>query len=107
MASGNNDTYIPVALGIKPKATKAWMALMNAQDEHQHYPCLNNPYLYMDYNGSDSESPERIWLSVDDCEALCYGCPIIKQCHDFAVANEETNGVWGGIDMSVAPDSIF
>jgi len=36
-------------------------------------------------------------LTDDQAEQLCHGCPLLKQCYDFAVANNEQYGLWGGI----------
>ena len=91
--------------GVSKDAMPEWMALQKAQEENPHYPCLNNPYFYMDYDGAGVEVEKEDgvvynrFLSEDDIEALCYGCPIIKQCYDFALANNERYGVWGGIDF--------
>jgi WhiB family redox-sensing transcriptional regulator len=29
-------------------------------------------------------------------EAICNGCPVRRQCLDFAITNNELAGVWGG-----------
>lgn len=99
--------------GVLKEAMPEWHALSKAQDKNQYYPCLNNPYYYMDYDQSGAEvdlDEEKVYnelLSEDDVEALCYGCPILKQCYDFAVANEESYGVWGGIDFGRKEDQLF
>ena len=99
--------------GILKEAMPEWRALMKAQDENPYYPCLSNPYYYMDYDetGVDVELEDGTvynrMLSEDDIEALCYGCPLLKQCFDFAVANEESRGVWGGIDFGRSDDQLF
>lgn len=84
-------------LGILPKARKAWEDLCRAQDENPIYPCAGNPDLYTDAD----------FLTEDQAEEICYGCPLLKQCYDFAVANGEQHGVWGGINFSIAPDELF
>lgn len=39
---------------------------------------------------------------VDDdwAEELCHGCPLMKQCYDFAVASNQEYGIWGGINFT-------
>lgn len=37
---------------------------------------------------------DRAWARA---EAACNGCPVAKQCLDWAVATGETQGVWGGL----------
>lgn len=100
-----------IHFGIDPKAMPAWLALGKAQQENPYYPCNLNPYFYTDYDGWGIEREglenQRASLSEDDCEALCYGCPLLKQCYDFAVVNGEKHGVWGGIDFSRKPDTLF
>lgn len=103
------DTYKPNHFGINPEAMPAWRALCSAQDKAEFYPCMNNPYFYTDYDGLgfERDSGYKVSLTEDDCEALCYGCPLLKQCYDFATANKEKYGIWGGIDFSAKPDTIF
>lgn len=114
MAGGNGtlDSFDGANyFGIEPSAMPAWRALAKAQDDNEYYPCLNNPYFYTDYDGFGFETEERggasVGLSEDDCEALCFGCPLLKQCYDFAIANGEDNGIWGGIDFSRKVDTLF
>ncbi len=66
----------------------------------------------MDYTGYgvfDDENGKGIYrqLTVDECEELCYGCPLLKDCYDFAVANGEEYGVWGGVNFNVNADELF
>jgi hypothetical protein len=99
--------------GVSKDAMPEWRALQKAQEDNQYYPCLNNPYFYMDYDGAGVEVEEdgkvvyNRLLSDDDVEALCYGCPLIKQCYEFALANNESYGVWGGIDFGKKDDALF
>jgi hypothetical protein len=99
--------------GVSKDAMPEWRALQKAQEDNQYYPCLNNPYFYMDYDGAGVEVEEdgkvvyNRLLSDDDIEALCYGCPLIKQCYEFALANNESYGVWGGIDFGKKDDALF
>jgi hypothetical protein len=84
-------------LGILPEARGAWEKLCKAQDDNPVYPCAQNPRLFTDTD----------FLSPDEAEVLCYGCPLLKQCYDFAVANSEQYGIWGGINFSITPDELF
>ena len=38
--------------------------------------------------------------AVRQAQKICAGCPVKKQCHQYAIENYETNGVWGGEDMT-------
>jgi hypothetical protein len=86
-----------IDLGILPKARRAWEELCKKQEEHPIYPCISNPDLYTDTD----------FLTEDECEEICHGCPLLKQCYDFAVANGEQNGVWGGVSFSIKPEELF
>ncbi len=98
----------PVYFGINKAAISAWVALGDAMSEEQSYPCRENPYYYMDYDGygfEDEDGNGNIKaLTADDCEALCAGCPLLKLCYDFAVLNNEKHGVWGGINFGAEED---
>lgn len=39
-------------------------------------------------------------LSDETSENICYGCPLLKKCYDFAVASNQEWGVWGGINFT-------
>jgi hypothetical protein len=39
-------------------------------------------------------------VDQDEAEMLCAGCPLLKQCYDYAVAADEPWGIWGGINFS-------
>lgn len=43
---------------------------------------------------------EAEYLSDDTAENICHGCPLLKQCYDFAVASNQEWGVWGGINFT-------
>lgn len=88
------DKFEPAHFGIPKKAIRQWAALNDAMDKHLAWPCLNNPFYYADYEGYHLDP-----LTVDDCEALCADCPLLKQCYDFAVASDQEHGIWGGISF--------
>jgi hypothetical protein len=84
------------SIGIKKSAITAWTKLSKAQEEVTKYNCKDNPYFYTDY----WDDNEGNLLSDEEAEQLCYKCPLIKLCYEFAIANEEEYGVWGGVNMS-------
>ena len=53
-------------------------------------PCKVNPEPF--------DTPETV--SLDNAEELCYSCPLLKQCFDFAVASKQTYGIWGGVNFT-------
>lgn len=96
-----------LAMFLKPGAEPFYDKLFTAKAK-----CFNNPFLYTDYNGYgafEDEDGRAIYrqLTVDECEELCYGCPLIKECYEFAVANEEQHGIWGGVNFGVNEDDLF
>lgn len=79
------------SLWAKPIARKEWDILSHAMDESENYNCYEKPELYSDY-------PENI--TQDEAEVLCYRCPLLKKCYDFAIASEVAWGVWGGVNFT-------
>ena len=53
-------------------------------------PCQTNPEPF--------DTPETV--SLDKAEELCYNCPLLKQCYDFAVGSKQTYGIWGGVNFT-------
>ncbi len=102
------DASEPSYFGIKKHAVQFYNKLRDAQEEFQDWNCRDNPFYYVDYDGYEPEDKERNGspkpLTIDECEALCAGCPLLKQCYDFAVANDEKHGIWGGIDFGAIDD---
>ena len=44
--------------------------------------------------------PEQL-RQGDEAKAICKMCPVKKDCFDYAVSNNETNGIWGGVDFTI------
>lgn len=61
------------------------------QDQHYEIKCQTDPYLYID-------NPYKV--SEDQAEELCHKCPLIKDCYEFAIANDEQYGIWGGVNFT-------
>lgn len=55
-------------------------------------PCMESDKFY-----SDELSPS---VGVDQAEELCYGCPLLKICYDYAVTANESWGIWGGVNFT-------
>jgi hypothetical protein len=103
------DNFEPLHFGIKKKAMQKWLLLSEGMNEHPNFPCKNNSYYYTDYDGYGFEdedgSGKAKKLTEEQCEQLCTDCPLIKLCYDFAVAQEVTHGVWGGINFGAENDA--
>jgi hypothetical protein len=89
--------------GIRREAIGAWIRLSEKQDEHASYPCKDNPYFYTDF----SDQNEQRVVTGEDAEQLCYGCPLIKECYEFATLNKEEYGIWGGINFGLNEDQLW
>lgn len=53
--------------------------------------CQSQPQFYID-------TPEDV--DIDKAEEMCYNCPILKLCYDFAVASNQEWGIWGGVNFT-------
>jgi len=77
----------------KPEATRAFQKLQYLQLQQDTLACKENPEPYID-------KPHL--LEDNEAEELCHKCPLIQACYQFAVANDEQWGVWGGINFTSA-----
>ena len=82
---------------VSDSAMPQWTALQDGMREHL-VPCLGKPEFYAD---------RSIEVSVDKAEEMCYGCPLLKQCYDYAVADNITAGIWGGIHFDEDEGALF
>lgn len=82
---------------ISPDAMKHWVALQNGMRDTKT-PCAGEPEFYAD---------RSIEVSVDMAEQMCYSCPLIKACYDYAVADNITAGIWGGVHFDEDDGAIF
>lgn len=74
--------------------TKDWLVLMDAMEKEagDYVPCMNYPDLFFqELKGSDAIHNQRL------AKELCSGCPIIVQCLDYAMKQNEEYGIWGGL----------
>lgn len=42
-----------------------------------------------------STTGDYVWAAA---KRICFGCPVIGPCRQFALSTAEPNGVWGGLD---------
>ncbi|WP_418061714.1 WhiB family transcriptional regulator [Pimelobacter simplex] len=42
--------------------------------------------------------PAAFMSDAAGAPVVCLRCPVLRQCHDQATANDERSGVWGGLD---------
>lgn len=98
----------PEHYGIPKGAEKAWRALSDAQDQEELWNCKDNSYFYVDYDGKgfDDGDNNPKPLTEDQAAQLCFQCPLLKVCYDYAVAADEKFGVYGGIDFETRLEII-
>lgn len=105
--------FNPEDYGVRPEAVEAQNLMHEKMREAIEsgglYPCYNNPYFYVDYEDLASEDEETAFqpLSDDQVEQLCHGCPLLKECYDFAMADQVKYGVWGGVNFGKDENALF
>lgn len=82
---------------VSDDAMKHWLVLQEGLRENRT-PCTNEPEFWAD---------KSIEISVDKAEEMCYGCPLLKQCYDYAVADNVNAGIWGGIHFDQDEGTLF
>lgn len=67
-----------------------------------HLPRVNAPGEWIEDAacarvGGDSWYPEKGESDVaEDAKRVCRRCPVLAECLDYAIANGEKHGIWGG-----------
>lgn len=82
---------------ISESAMSHWNALQDGLREHQ-VPCAGTPSAWAD---------NSILYSAEDAESMCHGCPLLKQCYDYAVADNVNAGIWGGCHFDEQELALF
>lgn len=87
-------------LGIKQAAAPSWRA-MSERMEELRTPCFVRPDDFIDfadprYPDNPEEQEGKPLPSKYQAEALCAECPIRELCLEYALAQKEDFGVWGG-----------
>ena len=80
-----------------PKAKQLWRELQAGLSK-TITPCLGKPEFYAD---------KSLEVSVDKAEEMCYTCPLIKLCYDYAIADNITAGIWGGVHFDIIEEALF
>jgi WhiB family redox-sensing transcriptional regulator len=42
--------------------------------------------------------PDRAGTDIRTAQAICAGCPVQAECHEFADATNQVHGIWAGVD---------
>jgi hypothetical protein len=58
---------------------------------------------YDPWYGDSPDGEEEVYDEMEDAKSICSGsidgrpCPLLAQCLEFAMTNNERYGVWGGL----------
>jgi hypothetical protein len=81
---------VPEYLELDAETQKMWYHLQSKLDSTPT-PCTTTP------NAASIWTDNCDSVTIDEAEQLCGGCPLLKQCYDFAVASDQPWGIWGGV----------
>ena len=83
---------------LNSRARQKWEALNEAIDEAPIVvPCQNtDPDLWFGDSNQNGYTGNERGFNYTDARKLCNSCPVAKQCLDYALANREEFGMWGG-----------
>jgi WhiB family redox-sensing transcriptional regulator len=62
-----------------------------------------NPHAWRDFAICSSLDPELFYpftsekVDTDRAKAVCFQCPVIGPCGEYALARREPHGIWGGM----------
>ena len=54
----------------------------------------------------DRENPAGLMRTINLARRICGGCPVQIDCLDYALANNEKAGIWGGINFGTAKSRL-
>lgn len=89
---------IPESARMLDSVKPLWYALQTGLEDNTTPCMIAGPDKY-------SDNPESV--SIDEAEELCYGCPLLKQCYDYAVAAKVNWGIWGGVNFTEGEEVLF
>jgi hypothetical protein len=49
-----------------------------------------------EYLGDNRNRPSMTSVEIRRAKAVCATCPVLWQCYEYAMTNDEEYGVWGG-----------
>lgn len=85
---------ISYLISSDPNVRALWYDLQTGLKETTT-PCQTNDRSWEVYSGDHTYK-----ITDDSAEVLCYGCPLIKECYQYAKAADESWGIWGGVNFS-------
>lgn len=83
---------------LNSRARQKWEALNEAIDAAPTVvPCQNtDPELWFGDSNQNGYTGNERGFNYTDARKLCGKCPVAQQCLEYALANREEFGMWGG-----------
>lgn len=83
---------------LNSRARQKWVALAEAIDQAPIVvPCQNtDPDLWFGDSNLNGYTGNERGFNYSDARKLCNMCPVKDLCLDYALANREEFGMWGG-----------
>jgi hypothetical protein len=82
---------VDVPKPYRPNDIGLTQAIRDFEEAQKHVVanCKDKPQEWMDWEDDAPPSAER-------ARELCSGCPLLQSCANYALASQQTHGVWGG-----------
>lgn len=83
---------------LNSRARQKWETLHEAIDAAPTVvPCQNtDPELWFGDSNQNGYTGNERGFNYTDARKLCGKCPVAQQCLEYALANREEFGMWGG-----------
>lgn len=90
-----NAAYV-IARSAPAEAT-VWTegSLIPSEPWMQDASCVGARDLHFPH-GRPEQTPQQVREQTTRAKAMCFACPVIADCLEYALRNGETEGVWGG-----------
>ena len=84
---------------LHSRARQKWEALHEAiENAPIVVPCQNtDPELWFGDSNQNGYTGNERGFNYSDARKLCNKCPVRQQCLEYALANREEFGMWGGL----------
>ena len=78
---------------ISTKAQQLWNKLNDAIDESP----VTIPCRYSDPDAWFPDPKDTNIMGFRNAKSLCADCPVKMPCLEYAITNNESHGIWGGL----------
>jgi WhiB family redox-sensing transcriptional regulator len=67
-------------------------------EQWQRFAACKGPHADLFYPPNTTERREEKANREADAKMICNDCPVKDECLDYAIAINETHGIWGGLN---------